>query len=122
MDLSRFVDKYYEMDPKTDDLIPSGGRLAPGMRVLFENPNKRVLLEHIDHDGATMEKALRWNRWATIVEVQIFDKAVTVAVVYDDGTKKLLLANVRDGWYVKIDNTTEETINVEWSQGEWAGR
>jgi hypothetical protein len=101
-----FVTKYYEMDPIEEDLLIDGSKLENDMVVLIEDPEFRVnvSMHFIDDMPATKERALRWNRWATVSEYEFDTEAdeVIFVAVYEDGTKKKQIVSADKAWFVKL--------------------
>lgn len=108
LDMSQFVDKYFEMDPKTDDMIRKGTLLMEGMTVLLESSEWRIRLVQegqpvVLREGyAETEQARRWNRWVTVEDLGWGGPDICSFVgVYSDGTKKLIQVPENCAWYVK---------------------
>lgn len=118
-DIAGFVNKYFEMDPKTDDLLRSGKELEEGMKVLLEVPDYRL---DLDVSGGVIERrtdpgmvaqALKWNRWVTVSNLGWggMDTCSFIGV-YEDGTKKLVEVPDNFAWYVK-KNSIPEPFDVD---------
>lgn len=107
-----YVPKYFEMDPNTDDVIPTGEDLAIGMVVLTELNDKRIDIERAVGSMSDSEIQLmrKWNRWGKIVSHPGLteDNEVYFIVEYDDGTKKQIRMNKYQAWYVKKDSMPVE--------------
>lgn len=112
-----FVDKFYEMNPLSEDLI-KGHQLEDGMRVLIADPRFRPDLAYPIYFYTNMafrEGALRWNRWMTVTE---FDGdlaesgLVSFIGLYDDGTKKDFILSSLHGWFVKINGVSDEMLEA----------
>lgn len=108
IDMTQFVPKWFEMDPKTDDLIRSGRFLEDGMVVLLEVPDYRLDLEESGGaverrtNPAMVAQALKWNRWVTVSDPGYAgDELCAFVGVYADGTKKSIEVPDRLAWYVK---------------------
>jgi hypothetical protein len=107
IDMTQFVPKYFEMDPKTDDLLRKGSMLEEGMEVLLERPDMRVdvlgLAESIKSgtNPSLTEQALRWNRWATVSDLGWGEEGPSFIGIYHDGTKKKIEVADHLAWYVK---------------------
>jgi len=123
IDMTQFVPKYFEMDPKTDDLLRKGSMLEDGMVVLLEMPALRV--DIVSEDGQplstyynpeTREQALRYNRWVTVSDLGWADGDMCSFIgVYHDGTKKKIEAPNDFAWYVK-KNSLPKPIDYEAEQ------
>lgn len=105
---SEFVEKYYEMDPETEDLLDNGTLVVDGMKVLIEEPNMR---QHISNnlELTSLDNARKMNRWATVLESKIKRKAegettLSFVALYDDGIKRKMIVPVRYAWLVKKDS------------------
>jgi hypothetical protein len=102
------VDKFYQMDPNTDDLLPNGRHLSNGMVVLtgISNARSRIEPDRLNHDWE-IDRALEMNRWATVTNLRVFDVAIRFVAVYADGTKRIRNVSVDDPWFVKMSSITE---------------
>lgn len=125
-----FVDKFYQMDPAFEDLLPDGTFLKDGMVVLIEDSLSRVEMDRAINDdrGYDMSRARENNRWCTVSHVQFrshpqidyesgrsigLNHLVSFVATYGDGTKTKRTYNVSYSWIVKKDSipqtdTTEE--------------
>jgi hypothetical protein len=106
--MTQFVPKYFEMNPKTDDLLRKGDRLVDGMVVLLESSELRSdVLGYADAiksgaNPALTEIALRWNRWVTVSDLGwADDDRCSFIGIYWDGTKKKIEVPNDLAWYVK---------------------
>jgi hypothetical protein len=104
----QWVDKYYVMDPETDDLISNADMLRNGMVVLIDNQNMRVDLDSRSEDVAYHARIK--NRWCKIEDLTIYgyDEHVRFTGVYFDGIKAQRSASTRDAWLVKKDSIPDE--------------
>lgn len=125
--IKEFVDKYYEMNPETDDLLFSGYDLANGMVVLTENYKRRIdVSKGFDAllEGYKPE-ALKWNRWMTVSQLKINkgDQLVGFIAIYPDGTKRKVMLSVDDAWIVKVYSlpADAETDDSEGQESEGCG-
>lgn len=100
------ISKFYRMDPKTDDVLLSGRSLKRGMRVLIEDPDKRVNTEG-DLEEWEFEKALANNRWCTVGSIEKNATGVRFVGIYDDETKRVRSFDLYHAWIVKIDSMEE---------------
>lgn len=109
-----FVGRYYDMNPETEDLLPNGTLLKPGMIVLIENPSIRQELSDIplleEFGRSRMDRIRMFNRWGTVQHVVEEDRRVFVTVEYVDGTKRILKTGLNEGWYVKKDSLPKEIV------------
>lgn len=94
------VDKWYEMDPDTEDLLYDGGELMDGMFVLLENPEMRVDVRE-ELTDEELFRARRTNRWMQISRVKVTDKHVSFMAEFEDGVKSKLEFPVDESWIVK---------------------
>jgi hypothetical protein len=101
-----FVPKFYRMDPKTDDVLPSGHFLKNGMRVLIESSKRRINVDG-ELEPWQEEQALQYNRWCTIGALEIGESFTRFIGVYDDGSKIMREHDTRTAWLVKIDSIRE---------------
>jgi len=106
--MTQFVPKYFEMDPKTDDLLRKGNLLEDGMVVLLEPAVFRVDVQGLAEaikSGANpslTEQALRWNRWVTVSDLGWGgDDMCSFVGIYHDGTKKQIQVSNDYAWYIK---------------------
>lgn len=108
---NNYVDQYYQMDPNTDDLI-RGSELRNGMRVLFEDPTTRLL---IDPKGELTNKQRsvtdKWNRWCIVSDLRTEGRTSYFIGLYDDGTKFTFARDLNNGWYVKKDSIPSVKIH-----------
>lgn len=96
-----FVDKYYVMDPASEDILFDGTGLVDGMIVLIERTESREELREKMTPGQ-IDNA-RWNnRWAKISRVEVRGENVSFFAVYEDHTVKKRVHNVHFPWLVKI--------------------
>lgn len=107
IDYSLFEDKYYQMDPRTEDLLYDGSGLIEGMVVLIESPDQRV---DVDEEliGVRLERAMRYNRWALVTHIELNEALVEFIAVYQDGSKKKISVDRSWGWYFKISQLDVE--------------
>lgn len=107
----QLVPKYFRMNPETDDLIPNHNGLREGMKVLVGSNDFRNDIERID-TPASLDTALRYNRWFTIVKlsagVSFTDQTVWFIGEYDDGEKQKFVFNKDQHWYVKKDTAVKK--------------
>lgn len=105
---TNLVDKWYEMNPETEDVLPSGRHLIPGMVVLIESPQGRMdLTTWQTWSKADLRNARMWNRWATVAEQpQIVGNGHTISFIaeYEDGSKMQYTTAVQYAWLVKKDS------------------
>lgn len=101
------VPKYYQMDPDTDDVIPTGEHLTVSMRVLIEDSSRRIDLDVSNRmmEAGEVEQARTWNRWGKVVSYpEITDgDEVCFIIEYDDRTKTQIRINKYHAWLVKKD-------------------
>lgn len=109
-DQTEYVDRYYEMDPETEDVLP-GRFVVEGMRVLVENPLYRNEIPKNDDPRVISEARMR-NRWATVEKLHIVRSGETemlcFVAVYDDGTKRMRTLSLDHAWIVKKDSAPPE--------------
>jgi hypothetical protein len=100
---SQFVEKYYEMDPDTEDLLDNGSLVVDGMKVLIEDPKFRVGIPNI-MKPEQISNARVTNRWATVEQTKIRDRILSFVAVYGDGVKRKVVHPVDLAWLVKKDS------------------
>jgi hypothetical protein len=103
MDSSIFVDKFYEMNPETEELFPSGAYLKDGMVVLLSNFEMRVLTTDW-LSTSQYDRAKEVNRWCKVRDIRITSGLVAFVGEYEDGTMRLRQHPVGLGWLVKHDS------------------
>ncbi len=114
---SAFVDRYYEMDPETEDVLDNGTLIVDGMKVLVEDPTYRVDIEkHLS--TAEVVRARMRNRWATVEGSKVFVDAgekplLTFVGVYEDGVKRKWSIPTSYAWIVKTDSIPRLDIRDE---------
>lgn len=101
-----YVGKYFVMDPETDDLLPNGAKLAPGMIVFCENHG---VCTDISSGMENLEEKERfrariYNRWCRVSDIANEDTEVQFVATYADGTKHTRAHSRRTGWYVRKDS------------------
>lgn len=109
-DYSKFVEKYYEMDPKTVDLLANGSKLKNGMVVLIEDFMTREDPENQKHDSEdyrkyTYQRLLENNRWAKVSDLRVKNGLVEFVATYIDGTKKHRRFAESYAWFVLLDSS-----------------
>jgi hypothetical protein len=100
------VPKFYDMDPKTEDMLPSGRYLANGMKVLIASSNTRSRTDDLSVDWVH-DAAITNNRWCTVTHLEVINNHTRFVGVYEDGTKRMRVAATTEAWLVKIDSITE---------------
>ena len=114
---SLFVDKFYEMDPQFEDLLPDGTYLQDGMVVLVEDSFIRA--DPSNDNKYEIERARETNRWATVSHIKVMKRwehddmgrvlgesspLVSFVATYGDGTKKKRSYDASYAWIVKLDS------------------
>jgi hypothetical protein len=110
----RFVPRFYRMDPKTEDLLPSGAELADGMKVLIEDPDERAVIKD-DMEDWELDRALVRNRWCevTYLSTRSSGTSISFVAVYEDGTKRKREYSARESWFVKKDSIPDPVAAEE---------
>lgn len=118
---SLFVDKYYDMDPQFEDLLPDGTYLQDGMVVLLEDSMLRADPSRAENVHE-IERAKEANRWATVSHVKVTKRwahnehgdalgetspLVSFVATYGDGTKKKRSYDASYAWIVKLDSMSK---------------
>ena len=103
IDYSLFEDKYYQMDPRREDLLFDGTELQEGMIVLIENSELRAEIG-TGVSGEQLEKAMRYNRWAMVTRPSVEDTSLKFLAVYADGSKKKIELSVHHAWLVLVND------------------
>jgi hypothetical protein len=105
---AEYVDKYFTMDPETDDLLSSGRELVPGMIVLLEGTNFRIdISDGIESlDAGDRYSVDKYNRWVYVLSPSIDHESNMVIFVarYADGTKRQIHVSLNHAWFVKKDS------------------
>lgn len=109
-----FVNKFYELDPETEDLVPYGDLLMDGMVVLIESPMERARIE-LTMTENTVRDARVNNQWCKVTDARIFPvgehgEEVRFVGIYPDGSKFQRAMNTSRAWYVKIDSIPEPDV------------
>lgn len=130
MSESVFVDKFYQMDPKHEDLIADGSELKEGMVVMIGDKMFRADMNHLSHHPHPYlhERAMENNRWCTISQIKILERfyidmmgramsqaspVVTFVATYADGVKIKRSFPADCPWIVKKDSLlTDEEFRV----------
>jgi hypothetical protein len=98
-----FVPKFYRMDNRVEDMIPTGRFLQEGMKVTYATSNVRLRIEDVVTDWQ-LDRALSMNRWFTVTDLQITGVYANFTAVFDDGTKEVKNEYLNTPWYVKRDS------------------
>lgn len=102
--------KFYTMNPTTDDVLPDGGHLANGMKVLIEDSSERGRPEMIDEDWQR-DRVMERNRWCTVTHLKVIGNSVSFIGVYDDGTKRRRSAAKNEtAWIVKKESLKKSRV------------
>ena len=123
MNTALFVDKFYEMNPETDDLLAEGTELENGMIVLLEDSLMREDPERVDSTALgtryQQERLREVNRWCEVMNFKVqrrfehddmgsvlteVDPLVEFVALYSDGTKKKRRYAASYAWIVKKDS------------------
>lgn len=97
------VDKFYKMDPDTEDILLDGTELQNEMCVLIESPIKR-------NDTSLIARTLLgqyWlninNRWCTVTKLKLdyTTSSISFVAVYADGLKAKRQYDMSYAWIVK---------------------
>lgn len=111
-----FVPRYYEMDPETEEYLPSGAMLRDGMVVLNADPERRAEIRN-KMTEREIYRARTANRWAKIESYRVpsspLDGVLPSSIkrfvaTYEDGTKRRFDAETDQAWLVKKDSIPEE--------------
>lgn len=119
VDEAQLVSKWYTMNPLTDELMPNGRLMMPGMMVLVDDQELRQDLYSLEdpssysYEGAVY-LAKENNRWCTVQEVEILeeDGEISFTALYPDGVKRQRQYSINTGWLVKKDSISE--IDSDW--------
>lgn len=99
---SHLVDKFYEGNPETEELVPDATHLANGMVVLTGESSYRVDLKKSleDRDGY---RARMSNRWCRISHLKVSKARQTVSFIgtYADRTQRKFDTTLDGSWFVK---------------------
>jgi len=115
---SQVVPKYYAMDPETEDMLPDGGRLMDGMKVLIADPDCREHLQALSAEPPVewlRDKIMERNRWCTVSHLKLTNHNNTVAfiAIYEDGTKRQYRMGLEYAWLVKLDSIPDPVLAEE---------
>lgn len=116
--VSEFVDKYYEMDPETEDVLDNGSLIADGMMVLIESPTSRETIKE-NMTPFQISEARMSNRWCTVTGSKVVGYSsgpmIEFVGIYEDGVKRKRATTVNLAWIVKKDSIPriDELIGVE---------
>jgi hypothetical protein len=120
------VDKYYEMDPETEDLLNNATFIVDGMVVLIENPAHRENVAQ-NMTAGILANARMKNRWCTVTQAKISyagENAPTLSfvAVYEDGVKRKVIYAADLAWLVKKDSIPriDEIIDTH-GEGKFTG-
>lgn len=121
MNSAMFEDKFRDMQPATEDLLPNGRALQNGMVVLLEAPSLKadmsIVVSTILSNPTDLNRAKINNRWCEVSHVEIEPHSgpdglpadnVTFVGTYSDGTKRKRQAPVGLAWFVKKDSLPKE--------------
>ena len=116
----RFVERYYQMNPATEDLIPNGSHLKNGMVVLPGNSNDRAKYPFLDTivEEWMMDRALQCNRWAKVSYVSVIGNSLTFIATYEDGTKRPISVDTNLAWLVKLNSFPSEGSDPQWDRAQ----
>lgn len=108
MDLSGCEDKYYEMNPNSDDMLPDGTYLRDNMIVLIEAFSQRNYIKVVPGPGYDKEPtpsqiflARITNRWGSVSNLKVVGDQITFVATYEDGTKAKRKHSIHFAWLVK---------------------
>ncbi len=108
-----FVEKFYQMDPRDEDLLFDGSSLRNGMTVLVEDFAMREdPTFEPEMNGLQREALYRFNRWFTVSHLTVMsDNHLVFMATYLDGSKKKIRISINQGYYVKR-TTMPQTENA----------
>jgi hypothetical protein len=99
----KFVPRYYQMDPLSEDLLWDGSELKDGYQVLVGDAEFRV--DIVDDVPANVyDQAMVRNRWCTISRLFYGPDHVTFMAVYEDGSKRKVTFAGSIPWLVKLNS------------------
>lgn len=117
LNITNYVGKFSEMDPKTEDLIADGCDLKNGMRVLIADPFCREDVSHgfntliLGLDEGKLNRAKEKNRWCTVSQLSYSGDIVSFVAIYDDDTKRKRTYKCSWAWLVKLDSMPKTDEN-----------
>jgi len=97
-----FLDRFFRMNPKTDDLLFDGTYLRDGMTVLVGDASQRMEITD-DMDVYHRDQAELTNAWYTITHVMTNQKYVTFLATYEDGSKRKVTFPLGVPWLVRLN-------------------
>lgn len=112
---SLFEPKHFNSNPETEELLWDATELEEGLVVMIEEPSVRADISEVYMDSAVMEQAYRWNRWATVSDLNHdanLDQVLFVAT-YSDGSKRKLVTSADYAWYVKKNSMPGAPVEID---------
>ena len=98
-----YLDKYYEMDPNTDDLLFDGTLLRNDMIVVVGDEQFRGDTT-AEMTPSNAERIKMFNRWCMVSNLVVGREQIAFIATYDDGTKRKIVCDVRWPWLVKLNS------------------
>lgn len=114
IDYNLFVPKYYQMNPKHEDILFDGEELQNGMIVLVESSDWRMVIsQDLESDGESLELAMCRNRWMRIHHLVIREEVVQFIAEYADKSKKKVSFPLHLSWLVMNQPVRDETSSTK---------
>lgn len=104
---SKYVDRYYKMDPETEGVLPGPFYLQEGMRILACGGRVDTNQENT-WSKSERELADLMNLWHTVTQIYVRTDGNTMYTAqYDDGQRVRITASEASSWLVKLDSVEE---------------
>lgn len=112
-----YVDRFYIMNPETDELLIDGNELNNDMVVLIECNWMRPSLNHANRCDVGYWSARKYNRWCTVtqlryVDLETPDPIVVFIGVYSDGSKAKFEIPIDFAWYVRLNSMPTDLVKL----------
>lgn len=104
-----FVQKYYLMNPDTEEILFDGAELRDGMKVLIEDPQLReTITDRLGEDPAAFAHAMQMNRWCTVSDFTSDFPNIEFIATYEDETQRKMTVDSKKAWIVKMASIPED--------------
>lgn len=96
-----FIDRFYKMDPSSEDLLFDGTCLRDGMTVAVGDSSLRLEISD-DMDAYAKDQGEILNSWYTISYTRTSGRYVTFMATYENGYKRKVTYPIQHPWLVKL--------------------
>lgn len=104
-----FVQKYYLMNPDTEEILFDGAELRDGMKVLIEDPQLReTITDRLGEDPEAFARAMQMNRWCTVSDFTSDFPNIEFIATYEDETQRKMTVDSKKAWIVKMSSIPED--------------